>query len=370
MRYQSIIALLLAQLLASQAYGSVSEVEPNSPVTGITFQETDPLHRYIVTTPSPDSPSDPSLAKPLPLNDELVGQLSGPRDYDWFYVDIADTSHPVTPVYFGCDKKLGFYYEAPSGTTVNETDAAYRINYYYQDPASGATELQSSYLVYPVSCKRGDAETKGPLRFQMNTEKPGRYFVRVWGNLVESGKDVTDQITVAGPPDENGNPTTEDKTRHNYYDVIISPTADYTLRLYTARVTGEMEPNDGMVEAFVLASGKSVPGQLSSMYDQDWFAIDNDATVNTSNKIPFFFSCKGQTGSSYFLSAYDALGVQQVSYEISADQCSGASGFSFTINAPITARYYFVVNSPTYTDTAQFTQSDYTVLAITQPDSG
>lgn len=393
MRYQSILALLLAQLWTAQAYASVSEVEPNSPVRGSALYQTcDPTVRVVrehtgfqtinvdpctgtpiepITVPRWDDQANASgiLATPLSLTDEMVGQLSSPRDYDWYSVD-ADGSNPVTPVYFGCDKKLGYYVESPTPFTVGDPqkDVYWQIEYYYDNDPNDAVlpARQSSYVVYPDACKRGEAETKGPFRFQMNTGKPGRYYVRVWSRLVESGKDVPDQIDVQDPVTGE----VSSKTRHNYYDVIVTPTADYTLRLYTARVTGELEPNDGAVEAYVLTSGQSVSGQLSSMYDQDWFAIDNDAAVNTSKRIPFFFSCKGQTGSSYFLSAYDHLGVLQVSYEIKAEQCSGAGGYSFTIGAPISARYYFVVNSPTYSDNAQFTQSDYTVLAITSTTGG
>jgi hypothetical protein len=104
------------------------------------------------------------------------------------------------------------------------------------------------------------------------------------------------------------------------------------------------------------------------MYDQDWFYIDNDINVNTSKKIPFYFTCTAQTGV-YNITAYNHLAVQQASYQVSASQCSKASGFSFTLNAPVSARYYFVVSPPTYSDTGTFNQADYTVLAIASPNS-
>lgn len=149
-----------------------------------------------------------------------------------------------------------------------------------------------------------------------------------------------------------------------FIDQVVVHTADYGLRLYTAKIGGELEPNDGMVEAYPLTSGTSVTAQLSSMYDQDWFSIDNDITRNSTKKISFYFNCKGQIGTVYILSAYDALGVLQSNYEVKAEQCNGPGGYSFTIDAPVTARYYFVVSSPTYTNTNQFTQSDYSVLAV------
>ncbi|MGZ8243209.1 hypothetical protein, partial [Methylomagnum sp.] len=304
---------------------------------------------------------DPSLATPFSLTDEMVGQLHDTRDYDWFYVDVADSNHPVTPIYFGCDKKLGFYYEGPTEFKVDDInkDVYWQLEYYFDsDPKTpGGVERQSSYVVYAEACKRGLAETKGPMRFQMNTQRPGRYYVRVWGRLIATPVIVEDKIEING----------EEKTRKTYYDEIVVPTADYSLRLYTARVGGELEPNDGMVEAYSLSSGVTVPAQLSSMYDQDWFFIDNDITKNTTKKLPFYFNCKGQTGKTYILSAYDYLGVLQSNYEVKAEQCNGSGGFSFTIDAPISNRYYFEVSSPTYTESDQFTQADYSVLVIAGP---
>jgi hypothetical protein len=380
MRYQTSLSLLLAALWGSDSYGSVSEAEPNSTVRtndvrlcGFPLNpdgtcNDSSLYWYttevddITGNVNPNANLDPTRANKLKLDDETVGQLGSTRDYDWFYVD-SDGARPITPVYFGCDRKLGYYYESPDKLTIDpDKDISYQINYYYA-PAGGTAEgleLQSSYVVYPATCKLGTAETIGHMRFQMNTERPGRYYVRVWGRQI-GVVDKSEQVTL---------PDGSTATWHKFYDQIVTPTADYSLRVYTSRVPGHQEPNDGTVEAFPLISGKATTGQLSSMYDQDWYAVYNDVSLNTSKKIPFYFTCKGQTGSSYTLSAYDYLGVLQVNYEISASQCSGAGGFSFTIDAPISATYYFVVNSPTYTETAQFTQSDYTVLAITQPNSG
>lgn len=366
MRYHYPLAFVLLLSSNPYAYGSVSEVEPNSTVAGAALQSIDPLLRvmteYDLTGQfNPTANQDPSLATPFSLTDEMVGQLHDTRDYDWFYVDITDSNHPVTPIYFGCDKKLGFYHEGPNPFTVGDVnkDVYWQLEYYYDsDPKSpGGVDRQSSYVVYADACKRGLAETKGPMRFQMNTQRPGRYFVRVWGRLIQTPVIVADQIEINGVQ----------KTRKTYYDDIVVPTADYSLRLYTAKVGGELEPNDGMVEAYSLTSGVTVPAQLSSMYDQDWFYIDNDISKNTTKKLPFYFSCKGQTGKTYILSAYDYLGVLQSNYEITAEQCNGSAGFSFTIDAPITNRYYFEVSSPTYAENNQFTQADYSVLVIAGP---
>lgn len=368
MRYHYPLALVLLLSSNPYAYGSVSEVEPNSTVTGSAiWQSSDPLYRVVRELDNTGqfndtANQDPSLATPFSLTDEMVGQLNNTRDYDWFYVDIPDSRRPVTPVYFGCDKKLGYYYETLVPFTIDEEKhPAWRLNYYYDsDPKTpGGVELQSSYLVFKESCKRGIAETKGPMRFQMSTQRPGRYYVRVWGNLISRGDVLEDSIEING----------QTKTRKTYYDKIVTPTADYTLRLYTARVGGELEPNDGMVEAYALTSGTTVPAQLSSMYDQDWFYIDNDISKNTTKKLPFYFNCKGQSGSTYILSAYDYLGVLQSNYEIKAEQCNTSAGFSFTIDAPINNRYYFEVSSPTYTETEQFTQADYSVLVIAGPSA-
>lgn len=367
MRYYPLLALPILLSWNTYSQGSVNESEPNSTVTGSAiWQSSDPLYRQVRETDSPpDAPVhfndianlDPSRANAFSLTDETVGQLSSPRDYDWFYVDIPDSTRPVTPVYFGCDKKLGYYYESLTPLTIDTSkDINWQIEYYYDnDPSTpGDAQRQSSYVVYPEACKRGLAETKGPMRFQMNTQRPGRYYVRVWGHLIAGGVEFTDSIEIGGQP----------KTRKTYYDKIVNPTADYSLRLYTAKVGGELEPNDGMVEAYTLTSGVTVPAQLSSMYDQDWFYIDNDTSKNTTKKLPFYFNCKGQTGKTYILSAFDYLGVLQSNYEVKAEQCNGSAGFSFTIDAPISNRYYFEVSSPTYTETSEFTQADYSVLVI------
>jgi Tfp pilus assembly protein PilE len=367
MRYHYPLAFVLLLSLNPYAHASVSEVEPNSTVAGAAvWQSPDPLYRRVreidITGQFNDTANqDPSLSTPFSLTDEMVGQLHDTRDYDWFYVDISDSNHPVTPIYFGCDKKLGFYHEGPKDFTVGDLnkDVYWQLEYYYDsDPRTpGGVERQSSYVVYPDTCKRGLAETKGPMRFQMNTQRPGRYYVRVWGRLIATPVTIEDQIEING----------EKKTRKTDHDEIVVPTADYTLRLYTARVGGELEPNDGMVEAYALTSGVTVPAQLSSMHDQDWFYIDNDVSKNTTKKLPFYFNCKGQTGKTYILSAYDYLGVLQSNYEVKAEQCNGSAGFSFTIDAPISNRYYFEVSSPTYTENDQFTQADYSVLVIAGP---
>lgn len=365
MRYQSILASTLVFLWGAQSQASVSEQEPNSKISGSAiYQPSDPLVRYVLETDldgnfdfDGSANLDPSLATPFSLTDEIIGQLKSTRDYDWFYVDVPDSSRPVTPVYFGCDKTLGYYVESLEEITIDpETDLTWRIEYFYDaDPATaGGVEKQSSYVVPPSDCKRGTADTKGPMRFQMNTQRPGRYYVRVWGRMIADNVILEDQITIG----------TEQKTRKTFYDQIVTPTADYALRLYTSRIAGQQEPNDGIVEAVPLVSGTTATAQLASMYDQDWFYIDNDSTKNKTGKIPFYFSCKSQSNTYYILSSYDEKGVGQTSYEIPSSQCSAAGGYLFTIDAPVSARYYFVVASPPSGEPDSFTQADYTVLAI------
>ncbi|BBL75042.1 hypothetical protein [Methylomagnum ishizawai] len=308
---------------------------------------------------------DPSLATPLSLTDEMVGQLQSTRDFDWFYVDITDDNHPVTPVYFGCDKKLGYWYEGFDNATdpkLDDSSVFWNVAYFYDaDPntADGLTS-GSSYVVYRSSCQRGSSETKGPYRFQMDTSKQGRYYVRIWGRYIGDRKETSTKKI----PDPTDSTKTLSVDVFKFYNEIVVPTADYSLRLYTARVGGELEPNDGMVEAYSLTSGTTATGQLSSMYDQDWFYIDNDSTKNKTGNIPFYFNCKSQTNTYYILSSYDEKGVLQSNYEIQSSQCSAAGGFLFTIDAPVSARYYFVVTSPPSGESDSFTQADYTVLAI------
>lgn len=374
MRYQIILSCLLATQWSFNAQASRSESEANSTVTGTDIQ----CINTVSTTDNPPKEicveqvvveagdnSDPSLANPLPLNDQMVGQLHGPRDYDWFYLDATSDysqEHPVTPVYFGCDQQLGHYYESwtPIDDKVLTDSIAFRVNYYYAPTGGTAANavLQSSYLVYPVSCKYGTAETIGHMRFQMNTEKPGRYYVRVWGNLIANNLKLEETI-----------PIDLEKTvkRVTFFDQIVTPTADYGLWVYTDHLPGVQEPNDGKVEAYPLVSGTSVTGQLATMWDTDWFYIENDPAVNFSKKIAFNFACTARSGV-YILSAYDSLGVLQASYQVPVEQCGRTNGFSFSINAnnnSATTRYYFVVAPPTYTDTASFSNDDYTVAAVT-----
>jgi hypothetical protein len=364
MRYQFTLALILVLLWGPYAHGSVKEKEQNNlaessglvpPGGTVQVTRTFDAHGNIV---DPDDPSlieanPDSTIKPTPfsLTDEMVGQLSGTRDYDWYYLDVSDSSRPVTPVYFECNYEFDFFYEGPGGGSVDEKNVLWRVSSYYDpDPTTpGGAKLTDTYLVSQENCKQGTAKTKGPLRFQMNTDRPGRYYVRVWGNLVEV---VEEKETVNGVEIKK------------YRDKVVAPTGPYSLRVYTTRVNGELEPNDGAVEAYKLTSGTAVTSQLASMYDEDWFYIDNDITKNTTKKLPFYFNCKGQTGTFYALSAYNKDGILQSKYEIKAEQCNGSGGFSFTIDAPVSSRYYFEVSSPTFTEPEQFTQSDYSVLVI------
>jgi hypothetical protein len=367
-------AILALFFSLTQALASVNEAEPNSRVGGSTLVSSSPTERRTMEVDTqgevdPTANGDPSQANALPAHDEMIGQLGSTRDYDWFYLDVPDSARPVTPVYFGCDRAQTYHFESPDPFTVADPaqDLSWQIDYYYDaDPhAPGGVTRQSRYLVPWSACQKTNGETKGPFRFQMNTARPGRYYVRVWGRLVERNRKITDQIKVAGPPDQNGHPTVETVDRDSYYDLLVAPNADYSIRPYTGRVAGELEPNDGLVEAYGLVSGRAVTTQLASLRDQDWFSIDNDLGSNPSGKITFYFHCQGQS-ASYLLSSYDSLGVLQGAYDIKSDQCSGAAGFGFTLNAPESRRYYVVVASSA-TPSGAFSQADYSVLAIAGP---
>lgn len=370
----ALVFVILLTSLVKPAFSSVSEQERNASVSGAAIYPASLLFRYVRELDlngnfNDLANQDASLANPLAINDATVAQLSGTRDYDWFYVDINDNTRPITPVYFGCDEKQGHYLENAPGSTITidpQKDISYQVNYYYLAPNSSdnTPELQSSYVVGINSCRIGSGETIGHMRFQMNTARPGRYLVRIFGRYIDS-KQVEDQIT--DPTD-----STKTLTRKTIYDEIVTPTGDYSIRVYTARINGAVEPNDGKIEAYPLISGTSVSDQLASMYDTDWFYIESDNLVNVSRKIPFYFTCSGQNGV-YNLSAYDEIGVLQQSFTISASQCSGTGGFTFTVNTPVTGRYYFVVSPPTYADLSNnanaFSQTPYTLLAISSPKS-
>lgn len=372
MRYQSILTFLLVLLWGTCAFGSVSEIEPNSTVTGtesLTI-EINPTTFEEYTVELGDN-TDPSLATPLPLTDEIVGQLAGTRDYDWYSLTVDDPEQQVTPVYFGCNYRLGFYAEGfPAGGTdsIDQDTVNWQVEYYFDDPAAGLT-LQSSYVVYQPDCKQGDSVTKGPFRFQMNTSRVGNYYIRVWGHYVGRRTEEISTDSPTGPPDENGNPTVITLTTTRFIDEILAQTADYSMRVYTTRTPGELEPNDGIVEAYPLVAGTAVSSQLSSMYDEDWFYFDN-TTANNITKLPFYFTCKGAPETIYLLSTYNQNGVRQSGYELKGSQCSGTGGFTFTIDAPVVSRYYVSVKSPTYSDIGAFTQSDYSVLVAPNTQSG
>jgi hypothetical protein len=352
MRHIYLFALSAALIWGPLAYGSVSETEPNDVVAGSALFK-DGEDSYVTldidntgAAVNPEAP--PAAPTPLPLTDEIVGQLGSTRDYDWYYIDVTDNKRPVTPIYFGCDKKLGFYREGPEDFAPNDEDVSYQINYYYRDPNTLSVTRQSSYIVGRESCKRGEGETKGPFRFQMNTTHPGRYYVRIWGHKF-GVKEVKDPDT---------------KIKY-YYDEIAARSGDYTLRVYTTRNSLELEPNDGMTESFALNPNETVASQLSSMYDQDWFFIDNGRLPKPAKANAIYFTCLQQGGatSGYYLSSYNAQGVLQSSYEVTPNQCAIEGGFKFEINTPVNGIYYVVVSPPTYaiSNELTFTQSDFTI---------
>ncbi len=358
---------MLALSWASYSYGSLSEVEPNSTVTGTTLfcaafgsNGITCIEQYVVETgikgAYPAANLNPSLATPLSPTDQTTGQLHDTRDYDWYKLPANQSGTSVIPVYFGCDKKLGYYVESIEPITIDPAkDLSWQIELYYENPQTpGVIEKQSSYVVYPEACIQGTAETKGPARFQMDTQRSGNYYLRIWGRLIESNAEFEDKVSIGG----------QDVTRKTFYDKIVVPTADYTVRAYSGRTNGAAEPNDGMQEAYPLISGTTATGQLSSMYDQDWYYIDNVPAQNTSGQVPFYFNCKNQTGTFFILSSYDEKGVLQNSYQVQSSQCSGAGGFLFSMPTPAQGRYYFVVASPPSGEAISFTQADYTVLAI------
>lgn len=378
MRYQFVLAPMLALLWQPQAHASVSEIEPNSTVRGsapCTYQadgscipDGTALVRDIVEYDlngifDASANLDPRLANPLSTSDETIGRISEPRDYDWYYLDINSASLPETPVYFECDLRHGtIIFESLKEVSDIDPDlVAWDIRYFYDnDPTDAIPPVyRGSSRVLPNECKRGGTTTaKGPYRFQMNTKAPGRYYVRIWADLIANNQVFEDKIDI------NGDGT--DETRRTFYDVIYAQTAYYTLSAFTSHRAGEIEPNDGRVEAYGLVSGTTVTDQLASMYDQDWFYVDNDITQNTSGKISFYFKCSSEDNNKlYRLSAFnDQSSAALNSYDVPSSQCSSAGGFLFTVNAPVSARYYFEVAAATFTEPDQFSQSNYTVLAI------
>lgn len=407
LRYPLTLAALFTLLFGSGAYGAVTEFEPNSTVTGAVLAydkasssctkdatgreyctnqvfrainepfPSDPANRDY--SPSGGSALDPSLANPLAVTDETRGQLGGTRDFDWFYFDVSASqaqSQPETAISFSCDTQFGFYYEGfVEAPTLG--DAVWRVNYYYDpDPnVAGGAVFQGSFLVTKDQCNGLGVVSEGPLRFQANTSRAGRYYVRVWGNYLGDRTEELDgpKITIIKSFDKDGNAVTAevDTKVTNVYNQIIVNTAIYGLRLNVGRIPGEQEPNDGMTTANPLSPGVVETGQLASRFDEDWFYLDNDPSKNTNGKLSFFFTCRNQTGSAFIVSSYDNLGILQSRFTVQAEQCNTAAGFSYSINTPANPatnphpnRYYFVVSSVPFNDDAanQFTRNPYTLM--------
>lgn len=290
MNYGITTASILALAWTLGASAAISEKEPNN---------------------------DTGSALPLPGTDETVGQLKAATDEDWYFVDVADPQQSITPVYFGCNKRYDDYFVGECDPPVPES--SWQVNYYY------GSELQSSYVFNKNVCKEGQADLKGPVRFQMNTATPGRYYVQVRG--------VAKQCSVQGKPSS----------------VIVANTADYSLRVATGKTRGEAEPNDGRVEATPIPGDAAVIGQLSSMSDQDWYVVDYSGAGGPSGNLPVYFNCAGSQAGAYFLVAwFDPSGVLQSSYEITQPECSVSGGYRFKMTTPVSGKYYVVVGPPTY----------------------
>ncbi|MEQ1528147.1 MAG: hypothetical protein ABL925_02445 [Methylococcales bacterium] len=330
MRFNFAYVLFPVMLVAGNAYAALAEKENNDTL---------------------------STATPLAKTDDTVGQLNSPDDADWFSVEVTDAKQVVTPVYFGCNFKLGDLFT--DGASASEK-SHWRVSYF---DSTGV--MQGNYVVSPENCKQGAADTKGPLRFEMNTQVPGTYYVRVIGNylgmILKTVYDA-DPATGGYQYDDKG----QLKEKKIPIPSYIANTGAYKIRAYTGRADGEMEPNDGMSDAFAISKNSEIRGQSSSQYDEDWYYFDNNAATNTAKTTSLYFKCgDAAAGATYLLSAYDAQGVLQRSHELSQAQCATDTGLKVNLYTPSTGRYYLLVSPPTYTDSATFSQADYIVSTTT-----
>jgi hypothetical protein len=165
-------------------------------------------------------------------------------------------------------------------------------------------------------------------------------------------------------------------TKNEEVDAWIANSGDYTLRAVRERENGEMEPNDGVTDAFPLPADSSVTGQLSSMWDEDWFYIRTGG-ASEGRVTSVYMSCSaGSPGSNglndplFLVSTYAPNGNLQSSYQVGAARCITDGGFKFSINTPADGDYYVAVTAPTYNENARYSDLDYKLSQFFQINEG
>lgn len=332
--YKRIVFVLVLLLASEYSAASVTEIEPDD-ITADAF--------------------------PLSTTDATVGQLNGSKDTDIYSITVANAGGPPIPVYFGCNVVIGDWMTAG----VTEADESnWTVHYWGPGETAlppivefGDVTAAHSFVVGKEDCRQGLADISGPMRFEINASVAGTYYIAVRGRHIGRR-----EVTIDGKPVP--------------VDAWIANTGAYTLRAITKRETGEMEPNDGQLEAYPLPADSPVTAQLSSMWDEDWFYIrTEDASPNRTTSI--YMSCAIGSGGSngandplFLVSTYDPNGNPQSSYQIGATRCTADGGFKFSINTPAKGDYYVKVTAPTYNENARYSDLDYKLSQFYQINDG
>jgi len=337
--YKRIVFPLVLLLACGYSAASVTEIEPDDSTAG---------------------------AFPIPAADAAVGQMNSATDTDVYSITVDNANGSPIPIYFGCNVVIGDW--MTEGVT--ESDESNWSVYYWgpgENPLPAiingisAGTAAHSFVVGKTDCRQGLADIAGPFRFEINATTAGTYHIAVRGRFIGMRKVTDDDGTSRSVP------------------AWIANSGSYSLRAIRTRTDGEMEPNDGMLEAYPLPSDSSVTAQLSSMYDEDWFSITTDG-ASAGRVTSVYMSCAAGTSGSngandplFLVSAYDPSGTLQSSYQVGAARCTRSGGFRFGINTPAAGNYYVVVSAPTYAENARYSDLDYTLsqfFQVSNPGGG
>jgi hypothetical protein len=133
---------------------------------------------------------NPNKANPLTPNSfGMNGWLLRASDADWFYFDVPVGIQQSATVTFECP------YASVSGSNItpggiDNGKNIWTVEYWFKD-ANGSMWLQSRYIPYEIEC----SSASNPFTFGMNLSRPGRYYIRVLGQVLWD-KTVTRTYTV------------------------------------------------------------------------------------------------------------------------------------------------------------------------------
>lgn len=217
--------LLLAASVGVSLMGQVhAEQEPNDVRTPTQYYRCDGL----VDNVTLHEMEKPDNANPLVVAQGVMGNLNFAADADWYYFDIAPPGTPAQTEYyfdFTCSASTGVYITpgaVDDGTYVgiggNNGQPIWQVEYWYNDPAWGMVR-QTNIPYIPSECQ-------SPNRTGMNTQRPGRYFIRVWGGVI---KPIQANRAFQVKDQTNGNVAS--RTCIDYLPAYKAPSAPYWLTL-------------------------------------------------------------------------------------------------------------------------------------------